>query len=158
MKGMGLPLAQWQLNISLEQPPLAPSDSSFILLRHLILSLSIPMHSTNFVRDICEIASQYFSVFSQDLCTGSKAENLLLNIYAQSHFDNQPLRRLKYNFCDMGFLSLYYKESLQTGLYHNRALLPVCLSYGFINLCLWHHNLLLWESCWYHKQGITTSK
>lgn len=158
MKGMGLPLAQWQLKISLEQPSLAPSASFFILQRHLILSLSIPMHFTHFVRDICEIASQDFSVFSQDLWTGSKAENLLLNICAQSHFDNQPLRRLKYNFCDMGFLSLYYKKSLQTGLYHNRALLPVCLFYGFINLCLWHHNLLLWESCWYHKQGITTSK
>lgn len=34
-----------------------------------------------------------------------KAQNLLLNIHAQSHFDNQSLRRLKYNFCEMGFLS-----------------------------------------------------
>lgn len=158
MKQMGLPLAKSQLKISLKQPSLAPNVSSFILQRHLILLLSMPMYFPHFVRDICEIASQGFSVFSQDLWTGSKAENLLLNIYTQSHFDNQPLRRLKYNFCDMGFLSLYYKKSLQTGQYHNRALLPVCLSYAFINLCLWHHNLLLWESCWYHKQGIMTSK
>ena len=37
---------------------------------------------------------------------GFKAENLLLNIHAQSHFDNQSLRWLKYNFCEMGFLPL----------------------------------------------------
>lgn len=147
--------------VTAQDIPWAASSGSqcfFILQRHLILLLSMPMYFPHFVCDICEIASQDFSVFSQDLWTGSKAENLLLNIYTQSHFDNQPHRRLKYNFCDMGFLSLYYKKSLQTGQYHNRALLPVCLFYAFINLCLWHHNLLLWESCWYHKQGITTSK
>jgi len=41
---------------------------------------------------------------------GFKAENLLLNIHTQSHFDNQSLRWLKYNFCynfyEMGFLPL----------------------------------------------------
>lgn len=67
MKGMGLPLPQSLLRISLEQPSVAPNVSSFILQRHLIQFLSMPMHFPRFVHDICEIASQDFSVFSQDL-------------------------------------------------------------------------------------------
>jgi len=64
------------------------------------------MHFPPFVTDICEIVSKDFRVFSQDLWMGFKAENLLLNIHAQSHFDNQSLRWLKYNFCELGFLPL----------------------------------------------------
>lgn len=64
---MGLPLAQLQFRISFEQPSLAPNVSHFILQRHLVFLLSMPMHFPHFVRGICEIASQDFRVFSQDL-------------------------------------------------------------------------------------------
>lgn len=92
------------------------------------------MHSPSFVSDICEILAYSVRIYEWAL----KQKNLLLNIHAQSHFDNQSLRWLKYNFCEMvaSHLGNYYKKNLQTWLSHNRALLPASLSYGFINLCL----------------------
>lgn len=107
-----------------------------------------------------EIASKVLRVFIQDLWMGFKAENLLLNIHALSHFENQLRRWLKYNFCEMGFLPLgqLLKKDFADWDVSQQSPSSCFSAYGFINLCLWHHNLLLWESYWYHKQRITTSK
>lgn len=69
---------------------------------------------------------------------GFKAENLLLNIHALSHFENQLRRWLKYNFCEMGFLPLgqLLKKDFADWDVSQQSPSSCFSAYSFINLCL----------------------